>query len=57
MQEIITICEQAARAGGDVLRRLQGRIQAREKAPADLVTEADLTSQATIRDLLLSGVP
>lgn len=57
MQETAGICEQAARAGGAVLRRLQGKIQAREKAPADLVTEADLTSQQTIRDLLLAKFP
>jgi myo-inositol-1(or 4)-monophosphatase len=36
---------------------MHGKIQAREKAPADLVTEADLASQETIRELLLTAFP
>lgn len=57
MQEFARVCEQAARAGGEVLRRMQGQITVREKAPADLVTEADLSSQQTIRRLLLDVFP
>ncbi len=34
-----------------------GRIAAREKGPADLVTEADLASQEVVRRILLSGFP
>lgn len=57
MSDYITICEQAARAGGQVLRDWQGRIQVREKGPKDLVTEADLASQAAIREIVLSAFP
>ncbi len=57
MQEYAKVCEQAAKAGGEVLRRMQGKIKAREKAPADLVTEADLISQETIRQLVLDAYP
>ena len=53
----LRICEQAARAGGQVLRDWAGKINAREKGPADLVTEADVASQETIRDLLLGAFP
>ena len=52
MSEIVKVCEMVARLGGDVLRRWEGRFEVREKAPADLVTEADLESQATIRSRL-----
>ena len=57
MSELITICEQAARAGGEVLLDWQDRFQVREKAPADLVTEADLASQEAIREILLTAFP
>jgi myo-inositol-1(or 4)-monophosphatase len=36
---------------------MAGRISAREKAPSDLVTEADLASQETIREILLKAFP
>jgi myo-inositol-1(or 4)-monophosphatase len=51
------ICEQAARAGGKVLRELAGRVRAREKGPADLVTEADTASQRVIKSVLLGAFP
>ncbi|HVU86674.1 MAG TPA: inositol monophosphatase family protein [Gemmataceae bacterium] len=51
------ICERAARAGGQVLREHAGRVEAREKKPADLVTEADVASQRTIRDTILAEFP
>ena len=57
MSEFIEICEQAARAGGSVLRDWQDRAEATEKGPRDLVTEADLESQAAIRDVLLGAFP
>lgn len=57
MQEIASVCEQAARAGGKVLRSMQGQVEAREKAPADLVTEADVMSQEAIRECLLARFP
>ena len=51
------ICERAARAGGQVLRDHAGRVLAREKGPADLVTEADLASQRAIKGVLLGTFP
>lgn len=55
--EFGTVCEKAARVGGNVLRDHWGRVQAREKNPADLVTEADIASQRAIRDVLLGAFP
>ena len=48
MRQFLETCENAARAGGQVLLDWRGKIKAREKAPKDLVTEADLASQAVI---------
>ncbi|GIW94825.1 MAG: inositol monophosphatase [Pirellulaceae bacterium] len=49
--------EQAARAAGVILRRMQPTITAREKAPKDLVSEADWESQRAIRQLLAAHYP
>ncbi len=57
MSDYLKTCEHAARAGGQVLLSWIGRFQAREKAPSDLVTEADLASQEKIRRILLSVHP
>jgi myo-inositol-1(or 4)-monophosphatase len=57
MSDYLKTCERAARAGGQVLLDWIGRFQAREKAPADLVTEADLASQEEIRRILLTTYP
>ncbi len=57
MDEFITICEQAARAGGAVLLDWQDRITAREKGPRDLVTEADVASQSEIQRILMAAFP
>ncbi|HEY2881802.1 MAG TPA: inositol monophosphatase family protein [Pirellulales bacterium] len=57
MSDFLSICEQAARAGGQVLLDWVGRFAAKEKGPADLVTEADLASQDKIREILLSAFP
>lgn len=51
------LCEKAARVGGQVIREHAGRVQAREKNPADLVTDADVASQRAIRDTLLDAFP
>lgn len=53
----IKICEDAARAGGRVLLEMLGRVTVREKAPADLVTEADLASQNVISRIILEVFP
>ena len=39
------------------LRDHAGRVQAREKSPADLVTEADVASQRAIKDVILGAFP
>ncbi|MFP6676927.1 MAG: inositol monophosphatase family protein [Pirellulaceae bacterium] len=54
---IMTVAEVAARAGGDVLRDWEGRVQAREKAPHDLVTEADLAAQQRIEEVIHETFP
>ncbi|HZZ26634.1 MAG TPA: inositol monophosphatase family protein [Pirellulales bacterium] len=57
MDDYLPTCEHAARAGGQVLLDWIGRFAAREKAPADLVTEADVASQEEIRRILLTAYP
>jgi myo-inositol-1(or 4)-monophosphatase len=57
MHDYLTTCEQAARAGGDVLLDWMDRFAVREKGPADLVTEADLASQQVIREHVLAAFP
>lgn len=51
------IAERAARSGGDILLDWEGRFRTREKAPRDLVTDADLASQEAIRTLLAREFP
>jgi myo-inositol-1(or 4)-monophosphatase len=53
----LSVCEQAARAGGRVLTHWVGKFKASTKGPRDLVTEADLASQAEIRRILLEAFP
>ena len=57
MQEFSEVCETAARAGGQILLDWQGRFKVQQKAPKDLVTEADLESQRVIREILLQAFP
>ena len=57
MPDHLALCQRAARAGGDELLSWIGRFAAREKGPADLVTEADWASQEAIREVLLSAFP
>src|SRR5688572_5142894 len=57
MSNFLTVCEQAARAGGAKLLEWQGRFTVREKGIADLVTEADVASQEAIRTVVLSAYP
>ena len=51
------ICEQAARAAGKLLLEMQNHMLGREKGPNDLVSEADLAAQETIRTILLGAFP
>ena len=48
---------EAARVGGEVLDRWRGRFNAREKAPGDLVTEADFEAQQAIGRFLQERTP
>jgi myo-inositol-1(or 4)-monophosphatase len=50
-------CKAAARAGGEELLSWRGRFQTREKAAADLVTDADLASQAAIQRIIARHFP
>jgi myo-inositol-1(or 4)-monophosphatase len=56
-QSLQSVAEKAARAGGEVLLSWVGRVRAREKAPKDLVTEADLEAQDTIESLIRGHFP
>lgn len=55
--QLLELCEAAARAGGKELVAWRGRFQAREKAPADLVTDADLASQSAVRKTIAASFP
>jgi myo-inositol-1(or 4)-monophosphatase len=57
MSDFLKTCERAARSGGQVLLDWVGKFAAREKGPADLVTEADLASQEEVRRILLTTYP
>ena len=51
------VAEYAARRAGAILLELSGRVEAREKAPGDLVTDADLASQRAIAAILSDRFP
>jgi len=55
--DFLRIGEEAARAGGRTILDWAGRFDVRKKGPADLVTQADLASQQTIRRILLGAFP
>lgn len=57
MSDYIKVCEEAARAGGELLLERLGSVEAREKGPSDLVTEADLASQDIVRQIILRTFP
>jgi myo-inositol-1(or 4)-monophosphatase len=57
MSCFLDTCEQAARIGGQILLEKWGRIQVREKAPGDLVTQADLESQRAIYQYIREKFP
>ena len=57
MREFLSVCEQAARTGGQILLDWQHRFTPREKGLRDLVTEADVASQRAIREILLGCFP
>ncbi len=51
------LAEQVALEAGQVLRAAYGRVEAREKGPGDLVTDADLASQRLITERLEQAFP
>lgn len=55
--DFLAVCEEAARAGGEVLLSWVGRVSAREKGPSDLVTQADLAAQEAIKSVILGHFP
>ncbi len=55
MKEFLATAEEAVREGGAVLVKMLGRAKVREKGPADLVTEADIRSQETVRRIVLGA--
>lgn len=57
MSDLLETCETAARAGAAELMDWRGRFETREKAPADMVTDADLASQAAIRSVIAARFP
>ncbi len=57
LREFGEAAETAARAGGEVLRDWRGRFGISKKGPKDLVTEADVAAQRTIREILLGRFP
>jgi myo-inositol-1(or 4)-monophosphatase len=53
LEAMRTAAERAAKAGGAIVRDHLGRLrEVRAKAPGDWVSEADLQSEQTVRDLL-----
>jgi myo-inositol-1(or 4)-monophosphatase len=57
MDDWLTTCEAAARAGGQELLAWQGRFKTRKKGVRDLVTDADLASQDAIRRIITTRFP
>jgi myo-inositol-1(or 4)-monophosphatase len=57
VQSTLAAACDAALVGGRILREQLGKAAVREKAPADLVTDADIASQQAIEQLLASRFP
>lgn len=55
--ELLQTAKDAAWAGGKLLQAWRGKFRIREKAPADLVTDADVASQQAILDLIRERHP
>lgn len=56
-KELLSLSEEAARLGGRILQQWRSRFTAREKSPANLVTEADEASQQAIFELIERRLP
>ncbi len=56
-REYLAVAERAAVAAGAILLDACGKVEAREKGPGDLVTDADSASQRAIAAILLGAFP
>lgn len=56
-QKYLEVAERAACKAGEILEGAFGKVAAREKAPFDLITDADLASQRAIRALIGESFP
>lgn len=56
-QRYLEVCQTAVHRAGEVLRGHLGRVEAREKGPSDLVTDADLAAQEAVREVVLGAFP
>ncbi|MDR0336101.1 MAG: inositol monophosphatase [Planctomycetaceae bacterium] len=58
MSSYLTVCEQAARLAGEILRTMFGKIHVRHKKNLfDLVTEADVAAQKVIEQTIFNHFP
>jgi myo-inositol-1(or 4)-monophosphatase len=57
LRDWLRAAEEAARLGAEKLEHWRTKFSVREKARADLVTEADLASQVAIREFLQAAFP
>jgi myo-inositol-1(or 4)-monophosphatase len=57
LDDILSAAEKGARAGGKVLLEWLGKAEVRAKGPSDFVTQADLASQETVRQILAEQFP
>jgi myo-inositol-1(or 4)-monophosphatase len=57
LDQWLETCQSAAHAGGRELVAWRGHFQTREKAPTDLVTDADLAAQGAVREVIAASFP
>ncbi len=57
MPDYIEVCEKAVRRAGDILLDRIGRVAVRHKGRSDLVTEADLAAQESVRATIHEAFP
>lgn len=56
-EQLLAVCDEAARAGAAELLAWKGRFATREKALHDLVTDADLASERAVRQVIAAHYP
>ena len=58
LESYLSVCEDAARSAGKILREMLGTTSVRHKRdPSDLLTEADIAAQKTIESVVLGAFP